>query len=73
MPVRLRRVDRQHNAHTTMEHTIETLLQILRRLPRDRFTAEAMRLCIAGTMPPVDLLHRCGIRGNRAASVLGVA
>jgi len=52
---------------------LKTLLAILRRLPRDRFTVAAVKIVLAGTMPPAELLHRCGIRGNRAASVLGVA
>jgi hypothetical protein len=56
-----------------MTHTLETLLSILKTLPRDRFTAEALRLCLAGERPSVELLHRCGIRADRSASILGVA
>jgi len=53
--------------------TIDTLLRILQTLPRDRFVAEALRLCIAGEMPDATLLRRCGIRADRSASILGVA
>jgi hypothetical protein len=53
--------------------TLETLLKILRRLPRDRFTVRAMALCIAGTMPDAETLRRCGIRPSVAASILGAA
>jgi len=52
---------------------IETLLRILRTLPRDRFVAEAIRLCLAGEIPDATLLRRCGIRPDNSASVLGIA
>ena len=51
----------------------ETLLSILQTLPRDRFVAEALRLCADGEVPPAELLRRCGIRADRSASILGVA
>jgi len=52
---------------------LETLLSILRRLPRDRFTMQAMRMVLAGEMPSDDLLRRCGVRPSVASSILGVA
>lgn len=51
----------------------ETLLSILRRLPRDRFTVQAIRMVLAGEMPSDELLRRCGIRPSTDASILGVA
>lgn len=44
--------------------TNEQLTKILRRMIRDRFVAQALRLLAVGETPSAELLRRCGLRAK---------
>jgi hypothetical protein len=45
-----------------MMNNAEELARILRRMPRDRFTVQALAILADGGVPDAELLRRCGIR-----------